>query len=491
VFSVTKSKIFVEDKCFGFIGGAIDAFSGNQVKVTSKVKNKDLQKQIDAAIAKYSDVAGSGDAALSDYITKYLSQAKDSEVRSNQDINAADQFYNGAMAGQLAQLRAKRTEALTGAATRAGQYALANSNRSRLNDEGGGSSYNTRLLARNVGDINASAAVDESNQERADLGYVTGNQLALAGKRNEMANAQAGYGLVPEQARRQMYQQNLGMIGATTQLDQANKFYGLKQDRNPWANFFDAADQGILNAASIYSSVGGGGMADGGEVEGPGTETSDSIPVRLSDGEFVIRAAVVKMPGVRRALEIINALGPDDPEDAPVKKSKPKSSERYASGGLVRAEKKPAKKAGRMGYAMGGEIGGGMDMGSMGGAGNFGTPDLAATGDWFNSPYGANFWGGSNGDPSLYGTPQQNPPSGANAQPVQMEQKKQSSKSSGGGGGGGGLSGQAMALQAREDRSTGPGEYMPDSLGVPAMVSPEFTVLDYMQASKPSFWGKS
>jgi len=37
--------------------------------------------------------------------------------------------------------------------------------------------------------------------------------------------------------------------------------------------------------------------ADGGPVEGPGTETSDSIPARLSDGEYVIPADVVKKKG--------------------------------------------------------------------------------------------------------------------------------------------------------------------------------------------------
>lgn len=37
--------------------------------------------------------------------------------------------------------------------------------------------------------------------------------------------------------------------------------------------------------------------ADGGRVNGPGTGTSDSIPARLSDGEYVIRAAAVRKYG--------------------------------------------------------------------------------------------------------------------------------------------------------------------------------------------------
>jgi hypothetical protein len=38
-------------------------------------------------------------------------------------------------------------------------------------------------------------------------------------------------------------------------------------------------------------------FARGGEVEGPGTGTSDSVPARLSDGEFVLTAKAVRGAG--------------------------------------------------------------------------------------------------------------------------------------------------------------------------------------------------
>lgn len=59
--------------------------------------------------------------------------------------------------------------------------------------------------------------------------------------------------------------------------------------------------------------------ARGGHVRGPGTETSDSIPALLSDGEFVMRAAAVKHWGVDR-LEAMNA-----------------APGRFANGGLAAA----------------------------------------------------------------------------------------------------------------------------------------------------------
>ena len=39
------------------------------------------------------------------------------------------------------------------------------------------------------------------------------------------------------------------------------------------------------------------GVAKGGEIVGPGTPTSDSIPAMLSDGEFVMNARAVRGAG--------------------------------------------------------------------------------------------------------------------------------------------------------------------------------------------------
>lgn len=47
-------------------------------------------------------------------------------------------------------------------------------------------------------------------------------------------------------------------------------------------------------------------FADGGYVAGPGTGTSDSIAANLSNGEYVIRAARVAMPGMLEHLNAIN-----------------------------------------------------------------------------------------------------------------------------------------------------------------------------------------
>jgi hypothetical protein len=72
-------------------------------------------------------------------------------------------------------------------------------------------------------------------------------------------------------------------------------------------------------------------MAEGGNIQGPGTGTSDDIPIMASNGEYVIRAAAVEEVGTE-VLDAINALGEDrstedDPED--------KVPGKYSTGGVI------------------------------------------------------------------------------------------------------------------------------------------------------------
>jgi hypothetical protein len=66
------------------------------------------------------------------------------------------------------------------------------------------------------------------------------------------------------------------------------------------------------------------GFADGGLVSGPGTGTSDSIPARLSNGEYVMPADTVRHYG-RDFMDALRAMRPQ--REAPVA--------RFAEGGYV------------------------------------------------------------------------------------------------------------------------------------------------------------
>ncbi len=69
---------------------------------------------------------------------------------------------------------------------------------------------------------------------------------------------------------------------------------------------------GAIGLPGLGGGQAGGGLAGaagGGRIRGPGTGTSDSIPVRLSRGEYVVRAKVVNDPAVLDFLERLNREG--------------------------------------------------------------------------------------------------------------------------------------------------------------------------------------
>lgn len=346
----------------GMMGGIARAVGGPpSYSTVSSVKNPAIQAGITSLLSNYRGAANDENTSLSKYISDYMANQPAAAANTSSEVGAIGQFYNGSMANQLAQLRAQRSQAVNAAADVASQQAIAAQNRSRVAGQGSGSSYDARMTMANLTPIRVQAALDNANQERSDLGYVTGQQLSLAGKRNDLmaAQAAASSGLVPQQARMAALQQQGQQLGQITNLDQANNFYGLQAAPNVPADILDSFDTGILNAASIYGSMGSPGMSHGGVVHGPGTGTSDSIPVRLSKGEFVIPADVVHIPGMLPLLEKLRHLHQmhhigKHQEKLKAHLDSMKPAKGKASGGMV-------------GYAGGGMIGGGGGGGGGGG----------------------------------------------------------------------------------------------------------------------------
>lgn len=71
----------------------------------------------------------------------------------------------------------------------------------------------------------------------------------------------------------------------------------------------DGAVQSQLNAAPRGEPMMRVDATDGGQMRGPGTGTSDDIPVWVSDKEFVVNSDAVEEPGVLSKLKEINQLG--------------------------------------------------------------------------------------------------------------------------------------------------------------------------------------
>lgn len=63
--------------------------------------------------------------------------------------------------------------------------------------------------------------------------------------------------------------------------------------------------EGYADGGEVCSHCGRKNYEDGGEVEGPGTGTSDSVKARLSDGEFVFTAKAVQLIGADNLMKVM------------------------------------------------------------------------------------------------------------------------------------------------------------------------------------------
>lgn len=86
-------------------------------------------------------------------------------------------------------------------------------------------------------------------------------------------------------------------------------------------------------SAGIAATSGAAGFADGGRIRGPGTGTSDSIPIRASNDEFMLRAKAARSIGYDN-LEYMNRTG----EIPDVSTSAPKASGSASGGGVSREQ---------------------------------------------------------------------------------------------------------------------------------------------------------
>lgn len=268
------------------IGDVGSAFGDKgQTNVVSRTKNPALQQRIDLGLADYDTVRSGGESALKDYITKYFANEAASKTRTGEEIGNLDRYFNGGVANDLSGMRNRAyTDALS-AGDLGSRFLLRNYKSSVAGQDGMPSStYFARAVMPSLYDIQTHAALARDAAERGDWGMLENARLGLTGQRNALANAQAGYGLVPENVRRQMYGQNLGYLGQIGQLDQANKFYGLEY--SPSASEMAGKIVGDVGntAMQLYSGglmggdMGGSGLGSMFGGGGGGTKTGNTVP---------------------------------------------------------------------------------------------------------------------------------------------------------------------------------------------------------------------
>lgn len=139
--------------------------------------------------------------------------------------------------------------------------------------------------------------------------------------------AQTGYNFATERGIASTVSMAAGLIGATSESEKLSQammvLMAVMQIWQMWMQMQAAKNQ-ASGIAGIFA-------AKGGYISGKGTSTSDSIPARLSNGEYVVRAKAVKALGVD-FLDKLNSAG----NGVRGKGRLPKFG--YADGGYVEAE---------------------------------------------------------------------------------------------------------------------------------------------------------
>lgn len=246
---------------FSSASGILRAFSGDpKFRTISNVLWGPLQREINAGLADYGDIKAKGNKAFDAWLAKYLADTTNAEKRSGQEIASIDRYYDGTMDNLLRDMRQRRKVATHKAAELAGKKATRSLNLSRVGSDGGASSYDSRSLMRMLGDIDTAAALDDLTQERADLGFLEGNKIALGSRRQAIADELIRRELVPEDVRRGLFDQNLGFLAKLGQLDRNNKIYGVQKKTTGlerWANAIDAFSGGLNQDFSTAAALSG------------------------------------------------------------------------------------------------------------------------------------------------------------------------------------------------------------------------------------------
>ena len=190
-----------------------------------------------------------------------------------------------------------------------------------------------------VNGVNGSMQLDNDFLELGDVVTATGEKMTSLGSAVKFGDtAQTGYNYANEIAAANAISMGAALIGASSNSEKlSNAMMILMAVMQIWQMWMQ------MQAAKAQSSS-LLGFAGGGYVSGAGTSTSDSIPARFSDGEYVVRAKAVRALGTD-FLDRLNAAG----SGLSGKGKLPKF--RYAEGGYVTADTSadPASNSGAVG----------------------------------------------------------------------------------------------------------------------------------------------
>lgn len=249
------------DSVLGQVKGLTLDPNVNTNTVKSNVKDPATATRIGGAGARFDVDVNDTRQSFADFAKQFMAAQPQAQEFFNQESSAINRVFdpNGLQA-DLNRLSDVRQRAITTAAQRAMQNAIARTNSGRM--VLGDSGYLDAQMLDAMGGIGAQAAREKSDLDRLNLLGVTDMQQRLGGQRGAMLNQLLTRGLIPIQAQQQlggnelaqlaglsnltnantffqldnpeaMLARRLGLIGQGSQIDLANNFYGLQKPYEP------------------------------------------------------------------------------------------------------------------------------------------------------------------------------------------------------------------------------------------------------------------
>lgn len=227
------------------IGNNINAYSfgANDTKTVSNIKSENIADLIAQLQEAEKTATHQTEWGIAETIKRIFASQAQRQQQAKQEVGSIDRFYDGSLEGELAGIRARRGAAYRDSTDRALAGIRKGKNLGLLSGDTTGGSYFDRIALGSSRDAEIAAALDAVNQEKADLNYLTGNQVNLAGRRGEISDAALMRLLIPGRLRTDETRRRLGMTGGINDLDKSNTFYGLREELDTTAKIAGVANE--------------------------------------------------------------------------------------------------------------------------------------------------------------------------------------------------------------------------------------------------------
>ena len=204
----------------------------NPFETVSNIKVPDVDSRLTDLFKQFDDLNASTRTGVDAYNTELARTLPAATAFANEDTNYLSRILNGGTAADLAGIRSRRRDAVAKSVEQAQKdlartLGLASAGVVGGNAAPGTGSYLARMGMSQSADINAKAALDEANQERADYGFLTDAQRAAVGQRTPILNGLAQRNLLPNAANNDRLNQLLTTLQALLQGRLGSNTYGL------------------------------------------------------------------------------------------------------------------------------------------------------------------------------------------------------------------------------------------------------------------------